>query len=161
MCKVFLTGEVGVGKTTVVIKVLDLLGGSQGGFRTERCPEGYKIVDIQTGSERLIATLDERGALKPHPQAFEQIGVAAIERASASEGLVVMDELGFLELEAPRFQQAVFAALRGPHPVLGVLRSAHNDFLDAIRALDNVEVIEVRQDNREGLPEEIAELLKP
>lgn len=159
MRKVFLTGEVGVGKTTVLTKVLGLFSGSHGGFRTERCPEGYKIVDIQTGSESPIATVDERGSLKSRPQGFEKIGVRAINRASVSEDLIVMDELGFLELGAPRFQEAVFAALRSPQPVLGVLRKGRNSFLDRIRELDNVEVIEVREDNREGLPEELAQLL--
>lgn len=160
MGKVFLTGDRGVGKTTVVTEVLDLLGVSHGGFRTKPCPGGYKIVDIGSGSETPIAKVDERGAWKPHPAGFEQIGVEAMERALRSKNLILMDELGFLELGAPRFQQAVLAALKGPQPVLGVLRSAHNDFLDAIRALDNVEVIEVREDNREDLPEEIAELLR-
>lgn len=151
-----MTGELGAGKTTVVQKVLGHLNTSAGGFRTERCPAGFKITDIQTGNEGLIATVGEGGALIPHPQVFEDIGVRAIRRALASEDLIVMDELGFLELKAPRFQEAVFAALKGSRPVLGVLKSAHNDFLDGVRALDNVEVIEVREDNRDRLPGEIA-----
>lgn len=196
MKKIFLTGEAGIGKSTVVNKVLHLLGLSPGGFRTERCLVngevlGFKIVDIATDNERLIARFTERGrlvgrqpcfdekplpwwgrrqqgisqikrdrALVPYPEGFEDVGVKAIKRALACRDLIVMDELGFLELEAPRFQEAVFAALKGPQPVLVVLKKAQNSFLDGIRSLEEIEVIEVREDNRDRLPGEIAEHLR-
>jgi len=165
MRKILLTGEVGVGKSTVVDRVLHLLDFPFGGFRTERLSAGgrligFRIVDIGTYSAGPIAKIAGEGRLIPHPQAFEDIGVQAIDRALASKDLIVMDELGFLELEAPRFQEMVLAALKGPKPVLGVLKRGHNSFLDGIRALDDVEVIEVREDNRDRLPLEIAKALK-
>ncbi len=150
-----------MGKTTVVQRVLGHLNTSGGGFRTERCPAGFKITDIQTGSEALIAAVGEGGALIPHPHVFEDIGVKAIRRALASEELIVMDELGFLELGAAKFQEAVVATLQSPQPVLGVLKKARNSFLDMICEMDGVEVIEVREDNRDRLPGEIAERLDP
>jgi nucleoside-triphosphatase len=164
MIKIFLTGEVGAGKSTVVNKVLDLLGLSPGGFRTERCLMdgrviGFRIVDVVTGNEGVMATIDERDRLVPHPEVFADVGVRALNRALACKDLIVMDELGFLELKAPQFQEAVLAALKGPKPILGVLKLAYNSFLDRIRGLNDVEVIEVREDNRDRLPMEIVQLL--
>jgi nucleoside-triphosphatase len=156
--KVLLTGEVGVGKSTVVERVSQLLRASFGGFRTVRCPTGYRIVDLVSGEEGLIARTGNDGLI-PYPAAFEDVGVGAIARALAYKDLLVMDELGFLELDAPRFQKAVFTALQGPKPVLGVLKREPNSFLDSIRALDEITLIEVREDNRDRLPAEIARLL--
>lgn len=156
--KILLTGAIGVGKSTVVEGALRLWRGSFGGFRTARCPGGYRIVDLSTGRAALIARKGSRGLIH-NPSAFESLGVEAITNALLSKELLVMDELGFLELAAPRFQAAVFAALRSKKPVLGVLKRERNGFLDGIRALSEVTLIEVRKDNRDGLPLEIAQLL--
>ncbi|MCR4404439.1 MAG: nucleoside-triphosphatase [Candidatus Acetothermia bacterium] len=156
--KVLLTGGLRVGKSTVVERVLELWPDSFGGFRTIRCPGGYKIVDLATGQAALIARNGKSGLIQ-YPAAFEEVGVAAIARALDSKDLVVMDELGFLELAAPRFQEAVLAALRGAKPVLGVVKQERNPFLDKIRALQEITLVEVRKENRDLLPIEIARLL--
>ena len=60
-----------------------------------------------TGESALIAEVEE-GKLQSHPEAFEELGARAIARAldSPEVELIVMDELGLLEGEAPRFQAA-------------------------------------------------------
>lgn len=156
-----------MGKSTIVNRALQLLHLPYGGFRTERLLRegglnGFRITDIVTGKAGLIARIDGEGGLIPHPEAFERIGVEAINRAltSKSRELIVMDELGFLELGAPRFQEMIFLALKRPKSVLGVLKLAHNSFLDKIRAMDEIEIVEVREDNRDGLPLAIVKAFK-
>jgi len=165
--KILLTGAVGSGKSTVVDGVLRLLQVAYGGFRTTRClvdnrRAGFTITDIMTGATALIAEFSADGELIAHPEGFETIGVRAIKRALAAEEIeiIVMDELGFLELGAPRFQAAVLQALHGPKPVLGVLKQRHNSFLDEIRMLHNVRIINVDKHNRDRLPAEIAPALR-
>lgn len=45
-----------------------------------------------------------------------------------------MDELGFLENDAHRFQAAVLAALDGSTPVLAAVKPKDTDFLRRVRA---------------------------
>ncbi|MGQ9477124.1 MAG: nucleoside-triphosphatase [Candidatus Bipolaricaulia bacterium] len=164
--KILLTGRVGVGKTTALNRTLALLGIEPGGFRTERYwlisegLQGYRIVDLASGRAALIGKVLASGRVIPCPQGFEEVGVEALQRALEREfELIVMDELGFLELGAPRFQGEVFAALRSSKPVLGAIKPIHNPFLDAIRALPGLKVIEVQEESRDRLPFEIAKLL--
>ena len=84
-------------------------------------------------------------------EAFERVGVAAIERAIHESALIVMDELGRMELFSRRFQQVALRALDSPRRVLGVLQDRHTSFLDGIRARDDVEIITVTPENRDGL----------
>ncbi len=162
--KILLTGRVGVGKTTALNRTLALLGTAPGGFRTERCwlsegLQGYRIVDLVSGRAALIGKVLASGRVIPCPQGFEEVGVEALQRAMERE-LIVMDELGFLELGAPRFQEEVFAALRSSKPVLGVLKQERNSFLDAIRALAGIKLLELQEENRDRLPLEIVRLLR-
>ena len=62
-----------------------------------------------------------------------------------------MDELGFFENDAARFQEAVFRVLDADKPVLGVLKQKDTPFLRQVRHREDVIVYEIREDNRERL----------
>ena len=62
-----------------------------------------------------------------------------------------MDELGPHEAQAVRFQAAVFRALEGGIPILGVLQQADSDFLRRIACHPRVTVLTVTEDNRDSL----------
>ena len=70
-------------------------------------------------------------------------------------GLILMDELGFLEAEAGLFREAVLAALRGPKPVLGVVRQGLGVWGDAPLG----EVWEVTESDREEIPARLRQRL--
>lgn len=62
-----------------------------------------------------------------------------------------MDELGFLERDAHRFQEAVLAALKGDQPVLAAVKNRNDLFLQAVRGVPGVRVLYITRENREGL----------
>ena len=62
-----------------------------------------------------------------------------------------MDELGFLERDAHRFQEAVLAALQGDQPVLAAVKNRNDPFLQAARGVPGVRVLYITRENREGL----------
>jgi nucleoside-triphosphatase THEP1 len=105
---------------------------------------------------RAVAERDAANrSLTVHPEIFDEDGVAILRAATggaASPGLIIMDELGFMEADALAFQGAVTDVLNGDVPVLGVMRWERNPFLDAVRAHEKVEVIEVNESNRDALP---------
>ncbi len=62
-----------------------------------------------------------------------------------------MDELGPHEAQAVRFQAAVFRALEGGTPILGVLQQADSDFLRRVACHPQVTVLTVTEANRDSL----------
>ena len=75
----------------------------------------------------------------------------ALDSALESSTLIIMDEIGRMELCSEAFQDAVARALDSSKPLLGTLQKRDNAFLDAIRARPDVELITVNTANRECL----------
>ena len=85
-------------------------------------------------------------------KAFETRGVEILKNALHHQSdLILMDELGFFEKEALKFQQKVFELLDGGTKVLGVIKKRSNPFLESIKKRENVMVIEVTLDNRDEI----------
>ena len=55
-------------------------------------------------------------------EVFETLGVDLIAGARP-DGILIMDELGFLETEAERFTRTVLDAFRGPIPILAAVKN--------------------------------------
>jgi nucleoside-triphosphatase len=162
MEKIFLTGKIGIGKSTVIKKVLDLLSLNYGGFMTlpiidGSALKGFKIRDIKTSLEEEVGIFDENFIIHPQIDGFEQIGVKSLESALESDELIIMDELGFLEKNASKFKETVFKVLKSNKLVLGVIKFERNDFLNELARL--VEIVEVTEANRNELPDKIRRML--
>jgi nucleoside-triphosphatase len=69
--------------------------------------------------------------------------------------VVVIDEIGKMELFSPRFREAVQAALASPKPVLATVMAAPHPWVDAIKARSDVLLVEVMPANRQRLPEQV------
>ncbi len=159
--RMFLTGVVQTGKSTVIDRALARLPFSVGGIRTKRIPAGedratYILEDVISGVTVKFAESDPSG-MKVDTEVFETAGVQAIRRSLEEADLTLLDELGRMEREAGRFQQQVFAALEGHRRVLGVIKAEKNAFLDAVRAFQGIELLEVTRDNRDGLVDTVVE----
>jgi nucleoside-triphosphatase len=97
-----------------------------------------------------------------HLQDLEQVGVAALRRALERPEVmaVVIDEIGRMELCSPAFCEAVLAALGSPKTVLATVMAKSNPWVDAIKALPNVTLVEVTPANRQALPEQVLHWLQ-
>jgi nucleoside-triphosphatase THEP1 len=170
-----LTGPIGVGKTTVaegVVRLAHQQGFTCGGLLApaikDSCNQKVGIwgIDIQSGERRILARTD-RHPIGPSigPYHFDQDAldwaIARIEQAVARRELLIVDEIGKLEL-----QQGV-----GLAPILPLLTSSQvshalvlvrNSLLAELRArLVVVEQIEfyVTEQNRVELPPLVLENL--
>ena len=94
------------------------------------------------------------GGLFTVKQQGSALGCAALADTEG-RSLLVMDELGPHEAQAVRFQAAVFRALEGKIPILGVLQQADSDFLRRIAGHPRVTVLTVTEDNRGSLGAEL------
>ena len=169
---IFLTGDVQVGKSTIIKKTLAALKLRDiGGFRSVSVP------DLPDGamSVYLIPARDEhpmmgdwnrvgirkgcgRG-IEKIPEAFERAGVQALVDAE-NMPLILMDEVGRMESAAARFSARILELLNGDTPILGVVQKiADSKLTNAIRQHPNVRVLTVTKENREKLAEEVLRLV--
>jgi len=82
-------------------------------------------------------------------------GPSGVARLPHSAMLVVIDELGRMELFSQKFQDKVLEIFDHPLPILAVLQDSHNPFLDAIRERDGVRIIRITRKNRDEVVGEI------
>lgn len=74
--------------------------------------------------------------------------------------MVVIDEIGFMELKSHRFRELVVEALSSPAPVLATIMRSRYDFVEAIKGRSDVELIRATVQNREALVDEIVKKVR-
>jgi nucleoside-triphosphatase THEP1 len=114
--KILLIGRPGCGKTTLIKRVVDELALPAGVFYTEEVREngervGFKMITLD-GQEALLAHVDFKtpqrlGKYGLDPSALEKVGVAALREAMRARQLVVLDEIGPMELRSAIFRDVV------------------------------------------------------
>jgi len=129
---IILSGEIGIGKSSVCRRVVEdatRLGITCGGIVTTKTPAGdITVSDIASGEQRLLA---EQRCRPDRPNAgryyFDPsavaFGVAAIERGNAAE-LLLVDELGYLEIHGGGFASVISLISARDKPSLVVIRKA-------------------------------------
>ena len=162
---ILISGERGVGKSTLIEKLLSASARPRYGFVTKMLPagpDGFRPVYIHPAgqpaadwvyaAENCIGVCDSR-THRPHLDAFNTLGVRYIQSARP-DGIIVMDELGFFEAQADAFTAAVLEALSGDVPVIAaVKRRTDVPFLNAVRAMPKAEVFTITPENRDELYE--------
>ena len=171
MRPILIVGAQDVGKTTLIRRLLSEHPRPVQGFYTEKrltAPSGTHSVYLHPAwlspEERTFSPQNQVGRwdgqrMQAFPQVFDTLGEACLSNLSL-QALVVMDELGFLESSAPRFTQAVLAALDGPAQVLAAVKDRPDvPFLQAVLAHPNALVFRLTPDNRQELFRQIRALL--
>ena len=123
MCKIqVITGKPSVGKTSVIKKIIPLLGTSAGGFFTEEIRVmdrrmGFRIVTLD-GEEGIMAHVDfnsnyKVGKYRVDLDSFEKVAIPALEKAVMDKSIIVIDEIGKMELFSTKFRELVCNILDG------------------------------------------------
>jgi nucleoside-triphosphatase len=159
-----LTGGPGTGKTTIIKEVLRRAGRSAGGFYTEETRQGgirqgFRIVTLN-GQEAPLSHVDIKG---PHRVgkygvdvgSLDRVGVPALKDAVRERDVVVIDEIGKMELLSPSFRDAVEEALESGKRVLGTIMLASEPWADRVKRRPEVWTITVTRLNREEVVDQV------
>jgi nucleoside-triphosphatase len=159
----------GAGKTTALSRLAEWLsdaGVALSGFLTREMREDGRRVgfEIETfGGERgLLAHVDIKGPPRVGRygvdlEEFERLALPALE--APGDGVVLIDELGKMELASERFREAVHALFESPVPIAATVHTARHPFTDALKRRRGVSTIRLSAANRDRLPSEVAERL--
>lgn len=172
--KIGITGLPNAGKTQALIKVIEMLEeGDQkvGGMITEPITKnnrrvGFYVMDWITKSKDVLAHVDFDskiivGRYKVNLDALESIGVNAIESAGETCDIIIIDEVGRMEVESEKFVDVVKRILEEDKPLILTLhKKSRNPLLQDIRRRDDVRILEVTPINRNLLPYKIIKLMK-
>ncbi|MEM1697224.1 MAG: NTPase [Thermofilaceae archaeon] len=170
---VLVTGRPGIGKTTLVMRVVEEIrnhGFKVGGFisREERAGGsriGFILIDLATGEQAYLARVGTGapriGKYVVLVDNLKQLGVKAVIEAIGSADLVVIDEIGPMELLSQAFKRAVVQALDSPKPVLATVhyRARDDPFGRALLSRDDYHMFTVTENNRESLYLQVAKLI--
>ncbi|MDI6884438.1 MAG: NTPase [Hadesarchaea archaeon] len=168
-----ITGRPGSGKTSVIERTMSILrerGLRAGGIY---CPEireggvrlGFKIIDIITGEERILAHVNQRegpqvSKYRVNVKNVDELSEAAIGRALQEADFVVVDEIAPMELHSEGFRRAVWAALDSPKPLLAIIHQrTTTGFIGNVKARPDIKIFEVTPSTRAGLTKRLAEFI--
>jgi nucleoside-triphosphatase len=160
----FITGNPGVGKTTLIKKIAKILPPNQfSGFYTE---------EIRAGSRRtgfLISTFDDYRKTMSHVDfnSNYQVGkyfvnienideiVVRIQNAKSEPKLYLIDEIGKMESFSLKFRRWIEELMRGKTPILATIAKSGNEWIQSIKDFSGFQIIEITPENRNSIGEEL------
>ena len=165
--RTLITGKPGVGKTTVIQKVIALLPQvPAAGFHTAemRC-RGYRSgfeLRALNGTRRVLAKVGLRSRHRVGKYGVDTAGfeafLAGLDLLSPHVGLVVIDEIGKMELFSSRFRSLVEDLLSSDKGLLASIAWKGDDFIQAIKQRPDVQLMTVTPRNRDRLPAAIVKI---
>lgn len=170
---ILLTGRPGVGKSTIIKVVVSRLGQRAGGFYTREVRVagkrmGFEVVTL-AGETDLLATKSPDitfateapfGKYRVNLSAIDKLAVRALHQAMAQRQIVVIDEIGPMELLSEKFCRAVQELLDAPVIVLGTVVERPHPLADRIKQHPRIQLQQITLANRDLLPHQIETILR-
>jgi len=167
--RVAITGRPGVGKTTLIERVIESVPLTAGGIISKellKCGHrvGFSLIDVATGQEGILAHIHQRvgpkiGRYTVNSDTLHEIGIPAIRSAIRSKDLVVIDEFAPMELTSPEFISVVELALASDKALL-IATHATLDHPLVHRIRQELELFRVKLSNRDRLVDEVSSFLQ-
>jgi nucleoside-triphosphatase len=169
--RLLLEGRPGIGKTTIARRLVGLLrdaGVPVGGFVTHEIRvrgrrEGFAVEAI-SGDRGVLAHVDLPGPPRVGRygvdlRAFERIALPTL--AAPEPGVVVVvDELGKMELASAAFRDVVSVLWDRDVAVLATVQLHRHPLTDALKRRRGVQVLRVTEQTRDALPERLVARLR-
>ena len=159
-----LTGQPGTGKTSLIKQALAGIKGKAGGFyteeiRTQGIREGFRLVTLD-GQDAILAHVNIHSPYRVSRygvdiDSLDRVGVSALHRAARECDLVVIDEIGKMELFSANFREAVLQIIGSGKRVLGTIMLNPDPWADAIKRKPQVNLVTVTRANHQEVLEKL------
>lgn len=154
---ILITGNPGVGKTTLIKNIISKLNISAGGFYTSEIRNsegkrwGFKIISLD-GKEDIMASVQiiSRYRISKYGvniTVIDRIGVSAIADAIKNKDIVIIDEIGRMELFSKEFANITIDALDSPKIVLGTVTAKNTNFTKKIKERTDTKIVKLNRVN--------------
>jgi len=164
-----ITGPPGIGKSTLISKVVlklksrgIIIGGcTSGEKRSGGTRSGFEVRDLTNGTRGELASTERRlgpkvGKYRVNLTDLASVGAKGLSDAAEGSELIVIDEIGPMELVSPEFRRAVRKCLDSGKPILAVAHARlEDDLLQELREKAKSS-IELDLNNRDRAADEIA-----
>ena len=126
--------------------------------------QGFEIVTLD-GQTAILASKDiisnvRVGKYGVNIQNLEQTGVPAIEQALREKEIVVIDEIGNMQIASKNFCETVEQALQSNRIVLATIHIHDHPFTNTIKVRKDVELFVITQQNRNRIREKIVNAIQ-
>ena len=160
------------GKSTLVAKLCSMLeskGYKIGGIQTPEIREknrrvGFWVLDVYKGTKEILAHIDIKSKFKVSKygvdiNSFDELAIAAIISAIEICDIVVIDEIGKMELFSQKFQDVVIKGFNSDKPVIGTMGQISHPFVRLIKSKSDVQVLTIDRGNMEDIYQETCRFL--
>lgn len=152
----FITGKPASGKTTLIKEVCFSRVDQIGGFYTEELENGKErlgfVLKTFDGQEGVLARKGMKSSCKLNKYGIDlsvvdEIGVKALYKAINEKDIIVIDEIGSMEMFSNSFRNAVLECLNSQKKVLATVRYKAQPFTDEIKKMADTSMVYLSRDN--------------
>lgn len=164
----FITGKPACGKTTLIKEACLSIMDRAGGFLTEEIREGNARLGFMLkafdGRQGVLAKKGMKSAYKLNKygidiNVLENIGADALEKAAREKALIVIDEIGTMEIGSERFRKALLEAFGSGKKVLASVRYNAQPFTDEIKKMKDTSVLVLSRENYADVKKQVRQWL--
>ena len=160
---ILITGRPRTGKSTLISKLIEFLklkGKKIGGILTPEIKEksrvGFKIIDIGSGKEGILAHVNQKNGpriskYRVNMDDLENIGVNGIKSAISNSDIIIIDEIGKMELFSKEFCNVILEAIDEKKVVGTIGYNLSHPIADQIIKRKDIELIVLTIQNRDDM----------
>lgn len=158
--KTLLTGKPGVGKTTLIRRIIDRMHPtSMTGFYTSEIRSGGKRSGFElqalNGDRRILAHVDLESRHRVGKYGVDTVGfdlfLQKLDVLNPKAALIVIDEIGKMELFSKRFRRLLRKVLDNDRYLLASIARHGKGGIREIKQRPDIHLVEVTQANRDDL----------
>ena len=170
---ILIEGDRQVGKSTLIRKVLDKKGLPLYGFFTKSISigeDGTHEIYIHPAEvpeserryteENRIAVCNKTRERMINSKAFDGPGMRYLSEIK-DDGIIVMDELGFMEKDSPGFMNRILELMDGDVHIIAAIKDRTDiPFINELREKPKAQIFKINKENRDDLYETVLNAVK-